>query len=131
MNGAQICELSSLNSGPTVGAGMLILTAAFSVISCLQCTKKMFVPDCVVYTVSALLFIGRGDVVAGLDTIVCCLFNPALPRRLRDVERGRGRESEGESEGESESERELEGEEEDDDLDFENSLEREEEKKEK
>lgn len=87
----------------------------------------MFVPDCVVYTVSALLFIGRGDVVAGLDTIVCCLFNPALPRRLRDVER----ESEGKSDSSSDGESEVEGEEEDDDLDFENSLEREEEKKEK
>ena len=67
----------------------------------------MFVPDCIVYTVSALLFIGRGDVVAGLDTIVFCLMNPARPRRLRDGTQPRELEEEESSGGEEGSENEL------------------------
>ena len=81
----------------------------------------MFVPDYIVYTLSALLFLGRGDVVAGLDTIVYCLVNPARPRRLREVgttdverESSDGEEAEIVSESEGES-----GEESGDDVDFE------------
>lgn len=82
----------------------------------------MFVPDVVVYTISALMLLGRGDVVAGLDTLVYCLFNPARPRRLR-LEREKGEEESDETSDSEDPNSEESNSEDEDDLDFEEDLE--------
>ena len=120
LNCAHICEFSNLKSGPWLVRVYRVMPR-YLLSTFLLVLNRMFVPDYIVYTLSALLFLGRGDVVAGLDTIVYCLVNPARPRRLREVgttdverESSDGEEAEIVSESEGES-----GEESGDDVDFE------------